>query len=62
MFRKDWDARNLKILLPGAVVGVFGAGLFAAYLSDAVVKLTVGVIALAFLLNAWLDREPDRGQ
>ena len=46
IYRRDWDAWNLKVLLPGAVVGVGAAWLFAAYVSDAYVELAVGLIAL----------------
>src|SRR6185503_12211436 len=51
-YRRHWDARNLKIMLPGAVVGVGAAGLLAASMPEALVRLAVGVIALAFVLKA----------
>jgi uncharacterized membrane protein YfcA len=51
-YRRHWDARNLKIMLPGAVVGVGAAGLLAASLPEPLVRLAVGVIALAFVLKA----------
>jgi uncharacterized protein len=51
-YRRHWDARNLKIMLPGAVVGVGAAGLLAASMPEALVRLAVGVIALVFVLKA----------
>lgn len=51
VYRHDWDARNLKVMLPGAVIGVSAAWLLAAYVSDAYVRLTVGVIAFGFVMN-----------
>ncbi len=57
-YRRDWDAWNLKVMMPGAVVGIIIAWLVAAYLSDAMVRLMVGLIGLVFVLNAWFGREP----
>jgi hypothetical protein len=53
VYRGDWSARNLKLMLPGAVVGVGIAWMLAAYLSEAVVRLIIGGIGFAFVLNAW---------
>jgi uncharacterized membrane protein YfcA len=53
-FRKEWDSWNLKVLLPGAVAGIGVAWALAAYVSDAWVKLLIGVIAFVFVLNQWL--------
>lgn len=52
-FRREWDAWNLKVLLPGAVAGIGIAWALAAYVSDAWVKLLVGVIAFMFVMNQW---------
>ena len=35
VYRRDWSPWNLKVMLPGAVVGVGVAWLFAAYVSNA---------------------------
>jgi uncharacterized protein len=56
IYRRDWDPWNLKVMLPGAVIGVGAAWLFAAQVSDATVRLVVGLIALGFALNAWWFR------
>ena len=59
-FRRDFSAWNLKVLLPGVLAGVVLAALLAASLSVAVVRLTVGVIALLFIASRaggpWLER------
>ena len=34
VYRRVWDPWNLKVMLPGAVVGVAAAWLFAAYVSE----------------------------
>jgi len=63
VYRRDWDASNLKILLPGAVVGMAFGWLIASHVSDNAVRLAVGVIGVAFVANLWLRRaviEPRR--
>lgn len=57
VYRRIWDPWNLKVLVPGAVIGVGAAWFFAAHVSDAVIRLVVGLIALGFALNAWLRRK-----
>lgn len=54
VYRRDWDARTLKVMLPGAVIGIGVAWLLAAHLSDTHVRLAVGGIALGFVLDHWL--------
>lgn len=54
VYRRQWDASNLKILLPGAVAGMALGWLIAAYTSDNAVRLTVGLIGVAFVLHVWL--------
>lgn len=56
VYRKDWDSWNLKVMLPGAIVGMGLAWLLAAYLSDALVRIIVGGIGLTFVANTWLRR------
>jgi uncharacterized membrane protein YfcA len=59
VYRHDWDAKNLKVMLPGAVVGMALAWLLASYLSDAFIRILVGVIGIAFVANTWLRRHND---
>jgi len=56
IYRRDWDSWNLKVMLPGAVIGVGCAWLLAAHVSDGVIRLVVGLIALGFAVNAWWFR------
>jgi uncharacterized membrane protein YfcA len=56
IYRRDWDPWNLKVMLPGAVVGVGAAWLFAAHVSGEMILLVVGLIALGFAANAWWFR------
>ncbi len=57
VYRRVWDPWNLKVMLPGAVVGVAAAWFFAAHVSEGAIRLVVGLIALGFALNAWLRRK-----
>jgi uncharacterized membrane protein YfcA len=62
-FRREFDRRNLFILVPGSLIGVAGSWLFAAYVSEAMVRFAVGAISLGFVAfmlirNRALDRDP----
>jgi uncharacterized membrane protein YfcA len=60
VYRGDWSARNLKVLIPGAAAGIGIAWLLAAHLSDDVIRLIVGLIGLFFVLNQWFGRKRER--
>ncbi|HEX2554796.1 MAG TPA: sulfite exporter TauE/SafE family protein [Microvirga sp.] len=47
-FRRSWDRRNVAILLAGSLAGILLGYLLAARVSDAAVKLTVGIVSIAF--------------
>jgi uncharacterized membrane protein YfcA len=57
-YRREWDGWNLKVLLPGSVVGVGLAWLFAAYVANAYVEIAVGVTGVAFSLYTWFGKVP----
>ncbi len=48
---KTWDNRTLALMMPGAIIGIVIGWATAAFVSDAVVRLIVGVIAVAFVLR-----------
>ncbi|HEX2135025.1 MAG TPA: sulfite exporter TauE/SafE family protein [Microvirga sp.] len=50
-YRHTWDVRNVAVLLVGAAFGVLAGYLLAAWISDAAVKLSVGVISVAFAIR-----------
>src|SRR3954454_12129866 len=64
VYRRVWDPWNLKVMIPGCVVGVGMAWLLAAYVSDGAIRLVVGLIALGFVGYAFfrhmLPGEPPR--
>jgi len=71
-YRRTWDRTNLKILLPGAGLGILVAFLFAAQVPDAAVALALGTISVVFALRRFIggrattpppaDFRPDRPQ
>jgi len=52
-YRRDWDKRNLIVLVPSSAVGIGVAWAFASYLSDVYVRLVVGIVTLAFAFHQW---------
>jgi len=47
-YRRNWDRRNLSILLPGACLGIGLGYVFAARVSDNAIAFAVGIIAVVF--------------
>ncbi|BFM18444.1 sulfite exporter TauE/SafE family protein [Maricurvus nonylphenolicus] len=64
-FRGHWSRRNLKLALPGAIAGITLGAFTFHYLSEAAVRILVGLIVVVFCLDYWLrnkaseKREPD---
>ena len=48
---RNWDRRNILILVPGAAVGILAGYLLAAQVSDAAVRLALGLISISFALR-----------
>lgn len=49
-FRRDFDVRNLTILIPGSLLGIAAGWLLAARVDEAAVRLAVGVISIGFVV------------
>ncbi len=58
IYRREWSAWNLKVMLPGAIAGICLAWALASSVSDAFVRLGVGLISLAYVLNTWFGKPP----
>lgn len=50
-YRKSWDKRNLLILLPAAVLGIFIGSQVFRNLPDAYIRIMVGGLAVLFAAN-----------
>src|SRR5215213_10633517 len=61
-YRRDYDGWNLKVMLPGAVIGVGIAWAVGSVVPDDVVRLLIGVIGIAFVLNIWFGKMPPPGR
>jgi hypothetical protein len=66
VFRNRWDPLNLKIMLPAGVVGIALGWLTFRFMSDRLLGLLVGTLAVGFGLQSWLGlasrqapRKPD---
>ncbi len=56
LYRRNFDRRNLAILIPSAAIGVAAGWATAAFVSDRMVGLFVGVIGVSFCANLWFRR------
>ena len=55
-YRGVHSRENLRLLLPGGVLGVLLGALTFRYFSDAWIRVILGAIAIAFVLHRWLRR------
>ena len=63
VYRKDWSGRIVGIIVPGAIIGIGVAWLVAAHISEAAVRVFIGVTTIAFVAYSFLamlkvPREP----
>lgn len=49
-----WDAANLRIMLPGAMLGILAGALTFGMLSEDAIRLLIGGVAVTFTVNNWL--------
>jgi uncharacterized membrane protein YfcA len=56
LYRRDYSARNLKILIPAACLGIALGWATASRVPDRGVEVVIGVIGLAFCYNSWRMR------
>ncbi len=57
LYRRDYSAVNLRLLLPAGIFGVLVAWLTASMVSDRVITFLIGAMGLAFCLNVWLRKQ-----
>ncbi len=57
-YRRDWSGPNLKILLPASIAGVLIGWATATYVTEAHVRLLVGLVGAAFTLTHWFNLKP----
>ena len=57
-YRKSWDPVNMRILVPGSVLGILLGTATFRFLDENLIRLLIGALALGFVLRYWLAREP----
>lgn len=62
LYRRNYSAENLKILLPAGVAGVCIGWLTASRVSDDMVALAIGVLGVSFCLSRWFGGARVNGQ
>lgn len=55
-FWQKWDNRNLRIMIPGSVLGILIAFLTYRWVSEDHLRVLIGLIAVIFALNFYLNR------
>lgn len=58
-FWRKWHVANLKIMIPGAIIGIVIGSLTFQYLSEDHVRLLIGLLALGFAANFWRKQATD---
>jgi len=53
LYRREFSTDNLKILIPAGIAGVLIGWATAAYVSDRVVALMIGIMGISFCLYTW---------
>jgi uncharacterized protein len=53
IYRKTWDASILKLMLPSALIGITCGWMLAGFFNDDIIRLTVGLIAVSFIVHRW---------
>jgi len=56
-YRRSWDPVNMRILVPGSFVGILLGTATFRFLDENLIRLLIGVLALAFVLKYWLARK-----
>jgi uncharacterized membrane protein YfcA len=54
VYRKDWNGRILMLMMPGVLVGIGLAWWLASYISDAAVRVFIGVTTIGYVLHTWI--------
>ena len=56
-FRGKWLWPELRILLPASLLGILVGTLLFEYMSASVVRLIVGIVAIAFTVHFWINKQ-----
>jgi uncharacterized membrane protein YfcA len=54
IYYRKWDTPNLKVMIPGALVGIIIGTLTFGVFEEGSIRILIGLIAVLFTLNNWL--------
>lgn len=58
LYRREYSARNLRILIPAGMLGILVGWMAAEVVSEDTVMLFVGFVGLFYCLSSWFRRQP----
>lgn len=58
LYRRDFSATNLRILVPAGIVGIGIGWATASVVSERVITFLIGLMGVLFCLHVWLRRGP----
>lgn len=53
-FWKKWDTNAVKQSIPSAILGIIVGTIMASWVSEPMLKIIIGLVALGFVTNTWL--------
>ncbi len=53
-FWKKWDADAVKQSIPSAILGIIIGTMMASFVSEPLLKIIIGLVAIGFVINTWL--------
>ncbi len=59
-FRGRWVWPELRVMLPASMAGILVGTWLFEYMSPAVIRLTIGIVAVTFTLHFWLSQRRSR--
>jgi uncharacterized membrane protein YfcA len=54
LYRREYSAKNLKVLIPAGVMGVLVGWSTASMVSDQMISLLIGLLGIGFCLQRWI--------
>ncbi|HNP35458.1 MAG TPA: sulfite exporter TauE/SafE family protein [Woeseiaceae bacterium] len=61
-YRGKWIWVEVRILVPASLIGILAGTLLFDYMSSAMIRLMIGVVALTFTLHYWISKNRNYGE
>ena len=61
-FRGQWVPQEIRLLVPASLLGIGTGTLLFEYMSPAIIRLMLGVVAISFTLHHWVSRRLTNGE